>query len=98
MADEQPQQFRVRLPRESEGEVLGVVTAMLGGSRMMVQCKDDKERVCRIPGRMKNTIWVKEGDVVLVKPWSIEGDKKGDIIWRYNPLQAKWLREKGYIK
>lgn len=86
---------RVRIPHE--GEILGIVTSMLGGSRMRVACKDGKERVCRIPGKLKNRIWVKENDVVIVKPWEIEGDSKGDIIWRYYPLQARVLKDKGYI-
>lgn len=91
------QQRRMRLPRQDEHEMLGIVSGMMGASRMRVACKDGKERMCRIPGRMKNTIWVKEGDVVIMRPWEIEGDKKGDIVWRYNPLQARILKEKGYI-
>lgn len=86
---------RLRLPRE--GEVLGLVLGLMGGSRMKVTCKDGRERMCRIPGKLRNKIWVKEGDVVVVKPWSIESEKKGDIVWRYLPLQARILREEGYI-
>ena len=86
---------RMRLPRE--GEVLGIVLGLMGGSRMKVACKDAKERMCRIPGKLRNRIWVKEGDVVIIKPWVIEGDKKGDVIWRYFPLQARILKEEGYI-
>src|SRR3990167_11187775 len=85
-------QFRMRMPRE--GEILGIVTGMMGGSRMRVECKDGKLRMCRIPGRMKNTIWVKEGDVVCIKPYDIQGDKKADIVYRYNPIQARILKEK----
>ncbi len=83
------------MPRE--GEVLGIILSTLGGSRMRVACKDGKERICRIPGKLRNRMWVKENDVVIVKPWEIEGDKKGDILWRYYPLQARILRERGYI-
>lgn len=93
---DQPQIIRVRLPKEKE--VLGIVIGLVGGSRMIVTCKDGKERNCRVPGRLKNQVWVRDGDVVIVQPWEIEGDKRGDIIWRYTPLQAKWLREKGYIR
>ncbi|NYZ77238.1 translation initiation factor eIF-1A [Candidatus Micrarchaeota archaeon] len=92
MPGEEP---RIRLPYE--GEVLGIVIALVGGSRMRVTCKDGKERICRIPGRLRNKMWVKDGDAVIVKPWEIEGDSKGDIIWRYYPLQARILKEKGYI-
>ena len=99
MADEiiqEPQLGRMRLPKDTE--VFGVVIGTLGGSRLLVSCKDDKERTCRIPGKIKRNIWVRDGDVVLVKPWEIEGDSKGDIIWRYSRLQADFFRRKAYIK
>ncbi len=86
---------RMRLPRE--GEVLGVVLGLMGGSRMKIACKDGKERMCRVPGKLKNRIWVREGDVVIVRPGEIEADKKGDVIWRYFPTQARILKEEGYI-
>lgn len=86
---------RMRFPRE--GEVLGVVLGLMGGSRMRVACKDGKDRMCRIPGKLKNRIWVKEGDVVIVRPFEIQGDTKGDVIWRYFPLQARILKEEGHI-
>jgi len=86
---------RMRMPRE--GEVLGLVLGLMGGSRMKVACKDGKERMCRIPGKLRNRVWVRDGDVVIVKPFEIEGDKKGDVIWRYFPMQARILKEEGYI-
>ena len=86
---------RLRYPINKE--VLGVVLGLMGGSRMKVACKDGKERMCRIPGKLKNRVWVREGDVVIVKPWDIQGDEKGDIIWRYFPLQARMLKENGQI-
>jgi len=92
---EPPAEFRLKLPRGRE--VLGVVIAIVGGSRMRVSCKDGKERICRIPGRLRNRMWVRDGDVVIVEPWEIESDSKGDIVWRYTPLQAQMLKKKGYI-
>ena len=87
---------RMRLPRK--GEVLGMVIGMMGASRMLVDCVDGKERLCRIPGKIKRRIWVKDGDVVLIKPWEIESDKKCDLVWRYTRLQADGLRREGYMK
>ena len=87
--------IRVRTPRE--GEMLGSVIATVGGGRLQVDCKDGKERLVRIPGKIRRNIWVRPGDIVLIKPWSIQGDIKADIVWRYNHLQADWLRRKGYI-
>lgn len=86
---------RLRLPHE--GETLGVVLGLMGGSRMRVACKDGKDRMCRIPGKLRNRMWVKDGDVVIVKIFEIQGDTKGEIIWRYFPLQARLLKEEGLI-
>ena len=87
----------IRLPRKSQGEMLAVVIAELGGARMQCFCEDGRERICRVPGRLRRKVWVKEGDVVIVKPWDIEGDKRGDILWRYKKLEVNWLREKGKL-
>ncbi|MEM4272180.1 MAG: translation initiation factor eIF-1A [Candidatus Bilamarchaeaceae archaeon] len=87
---------RVRLPKR--GELLGIITGVMGGGRMTVLCNDGKERMCRIPGKLKKKIWVKEGDAVAVIPWPIEGDKKADVAWRYAPNEKKWLSDKGYLK
>lgn len=90
------QVIRVRTPRDKE--VLGTVTQRLGGSRMNVACFDGKTRIVRIPGRLKKSLWVREGDTVLVEPWEFGGDAKGDIVWKYNPTQVQWLRQRGLIK
>ncbi|MEM4390081.1 MAG: translation initiation factor eIF-1A [Candidatus Micrarchaeia archaeon] len=96
MAESEGEEFaRVRVPRK--GEILGVVTGMMGASRVMVACKDGKERLCRIPGKIKKNIWVKMDDVVIIRPWAVEGDKRGDIVWRYTHIQAEWLKRKGYL-
>src|SRR3989344_1400002 len=86
----------VKLPKE--GEILGVVIGTLGGGRLSVQCKDGKERICRIPGKIRRNIWVRDGDIVIIVPWEIGGDKKGDIVWRDNKHQAETLRRQGHIQ
>lgn len=87
---------RVKLPRETQS--FGVVDQRLGASRMRVRCLDAKTRICRIPGRLKRKLWVREGDLVLVEPWEMGGDEKGDIIFKYRPSQIDWLKRKGYLK
>ncbi len=89
---------RVKLPNETENEMFGLVISLLGAGRLLVSCADGKERVCRIPGKMRRFIWVREGNYVIVKPWEIETEKKGDVIWRYNKFQEAWLRDKGHLK
>ena len=64
-----PEEFlgRVKLPRDKE--TFGVLDQRLGGSRMRVRCLDGKTRICRVPGRLKRKLWVREGDVLLFEPW-----------------------------
>ena len=88
--------IRVRMPRP--GEIMGIVTQLHGGARMMVHCEDGKDRMCRVPGKIKRFIWVKEGDYVLIVPWQVEGDQKADIVFRYTRVQVDQLRAKGVIK
>lgn len=87
---------RVRMPRQ--GEVIGIIVAMLGANKLRIRCQDDKIRICRIPGKLRKRVWIKENDIVLVKPWSIQGDQKGDIIWQYRHNEANWLYKKGILK
>ncbi len=87
---------RVRLPRENQ--VLGIVDQRLGASRMRVKCLDGKTRICRIPGRLKRRLWVREGDLLLIEKWEFDGDKKGDVIFKYRASQVDWLKRNGYLK
>ena len=87
---------RVRLPRGNQ--VFGLLDQRLGASRMRVKCLDGKTRICRVPGRLKRRLWVREGDLLLVEPWEFEGDKKGDVVFKYRPSQVDWLKRKGYLK
>ena len=94
--EELSQVFRVRLPVGRE--VLGVVQQRLGGSRMRVLCLDGKERICRIPGRLRRALWVRESDVVIVEPWELGGDSKGDVVHKYrNKAEVDFLKKKGYL-
>jgi len=86
---------RVKLPRGNQ--VLGLLDSRLGASRCDVRCMDGKTRNCRIPGRLKRRLWVREGDIVLVEPWEFGGDEKGDILFKYRPTQVSWLEKRGYL-
>lgn len=82
------------LPKE--GELLGRVVKLPGGDHVIVRCTDGKVRVCRIRGKMKRRMWVRENDVVLVAPWDFQ-DSKADIVWRYIGAHAQWLVNNKYI-
>jgi translation initiation factor 1A len=96
MAFQQEEPIRVRTPRA--GEILGTIEELLGASRFNVKCTDGKKRLCRIPGKFRKRINVRIGDIVLVTPWDVESDTKGDIEWIYTRTQAEWLRSRGFIK
>jgi translation initiation factor 1A len=91
-----PEQFeRVKLPRGRE--VLGVLEQRVGGSRMKVRCMDGKMRLCRIPGKLKRRLWVREGDILIIEPWEFDGDAKGDVVHKYKPGQIGFLKRKGFL-
>ena len=89
---------RVRLPRESDGEVLAIVLQMLGHDRVKAKCMDGFTRVCRIRGKMKKRVWIRQNDIVVVVPWDFQTEIKADIVWRYSGGEADFLRRKGYIR
>lgn len=87
---------RIKLPRGRE--VLGVLERRLGGSRLEVRCMDGKRRNCRIPGRLKRSLWCREGDIVIVEPWELGGDERGDVVFKYTKTQVNYLRDKGHLR
>lgn len=85
-----------RIP--GEGEVLGVIEKMLGYDRARVKCLDGKTRLCRIPGRMRKRVWMREGDVVIVAIWDFQPETRGDIVYRYTKSELRKLREAGVLE
>ena len=93
---EQQETVRIRMPRE--GEIFGIVEQMLGSDRMRVNCVDGHVRMGRVPGKLRKRVWIREGDIVLVKPWEVQPKEKADIAWRYTVTEASVLRRKGLWK
>ncbi len=79
------------------GEVLGRAIKMTGGDQVIVKCADGETRQCRIRGKLKRRMWIREGDIVLVAPWDFD-NRKADIIWRYISAHAQWLDANGYLR
>ena len=90
-----PEFIRVRLPRENE--LLGIIEQRVGGIRMLVKCTDGKVRNCRVRGKSKKKLWLRENDVVLIELWEFDKDR-GNIIFKYNPSAIQWLKTRGYLK
>jgi len=87
-----------KIPLPEGKKVLGIVEEVVGWSHAKVKCFDGKTRICRIPKKIGKQFWIREGDIVLVDPWEIQGDKKGDIIYRYDPNEVEILKKMGYLK
>ena len=80
------QEFRrVRTPKK--GEIPGAVEQIMGHGALKVRCADGI--IC---------MWIREGDIILVKPWDFQSDEKADVIWRYTKTESNWLERKGYLK
>ncbi|VVB76316.1 Translation initiation factor 1A [Candidatus Tiddalikarchaeum anstoanum] len=87
--------FRVRTPRGNE--IIGIVDQLLGFRKMYIRCADGKTRLCRVPGRFRRSMWVRQADVVIIEPWEYD-NTKGDIVYDYRKTQIEWLRERGFLK
>ena len=87
---------RIKMPWKNQS--FGIVEQRLGGSRMRVHCLDGKTRICRIPGRLKRTLWVRESNIVIIEPWEHGGDAKGDVVYKYTNAQVGYLKRKGQLK
>jgi translation initiation factor 1A len=96
MSREQVEIARIRIPRK--GELLGVIEMMLGADRVRANCSDGNVRVCRIPGRLRKRVWMRPGDLILVKPWIVQSDIRADIVYRYTHTQVSWMKRKGYVE
>lgn len=87
-----------KVPLPDGKKVIGIIDELVGWAHARVRCFDGKTRICRVPKRISKRIWLKRGEYVLVDPWEIEGDKKGDIIHIYSKTEVEWLRKHGYLE
>jgi len=86
---------KVKLPVKKEQ--FAVVREMSGGSRLLAMCEDGKIRMVRIGGKFKRRMWVRERDLILVKPWVVQAEHKADLVHRYLPTERKWILNRDII-
>jgi translation initiation factor 1A len=86
---------RVRHPRGKE--VIGLITQRVGAGRMLVSCMDGKTRNCRVPGKLRRELWLREGDVIIVEPWEFDNEK-GNILYKYTRAAIEKLKRDGLFK
>ena len=86
---------RVKLPRGREA--IGIITQRLGAGRMFISCMDGKTRNCRVPGRLRRGLWLREGDAVIVLPWEFDNEK-GDVLFKYSKAAIQKLKRQGMLE
>jgi len=88
----------IRVKTPGQGQLLGLIEERLGNRRSKVRCSDGNIRICRIPGRVRRRMWTREGDIVLVEPWSVQENERGDLIQTYSKPQIEWLQKKNFLE
>jgi translation initiation factor 1A len=87
---------RLPLPRRPRGEVFGIASQLLGAARIRVMCEDSVSRMGRITGKMKKKMWIREGDLLIVRPWGFQ-EGKADILFRYSRTQSQYLQRRNLL-
>jgi len=80
-----------------QGKLFGRVIKWVGGDNIIVKCKDGKVRTCRIRGKIKRRMWIRDNDLVLIAPWDFQSDR-ADIIWRYISAHAEKIKADGHLE
>ncbi len=96
MLAEEEEYVRVRLPRSADGEMFGIADQLLGASHIKVMCQDGVSRLARIRGKLRKRMWIRAGDLVIVRPWEFQ-DEKADVVHRYTKTESTYLSRKGMI-
>jgi translation initiation factor 1A len=87
---------RLPLPRRSRGEIFGIASQLLGAARIKVMCEDSVSRMGRITGKMKKKMWIREGDLLILRPWGFQ-EGKADILFRYSRTQSQYLARRNLL-
>lgn len=87
---------RCPLPSRGKNEIFGIATQLLGASKVRVLCEDGVTRLGRIPGKLRKRMWIREGDLLIVRPWDFQ-DGKADVKYRYTATQSKFLSRTGRL-
>jgi initiation factor 1A len=87
-----------------DGQHYGRVIRNLGHMNLLVYCNDNKQRICKIRGAIRNRVWMKVGDIVLVSYREFEigastssGEEKGDVLHKYDSTDYGKLRKDTFI-
>ncbi|MCI4363182.1 MAG: translation initiation factor eIF-1A [Thermoplasmata archaeon] len=87
---------RLPLPRRNRGEIFGIASRLMGAARIQVMCEDGSSRMGRITGKMKKKMWIREGDLLVIRPWGFQ-EGKADILFRYSRTQSQYLSRRNLL-
>uniref|UniRef100_A0A915PLG1 S1-like domain-containing protein n=1 Tax=Setaria digitata TaxID=48799 RepID=A0A915PLG1_9BILA len=82
--------------KESGQEYAKVIKVMSHGRLIAKGFDDDKQRLCRIRGRIRWRIHFEEDDIILISLREFQ-DSKADVIMKYNRHEAQKLKACGQI-
>lgn len=84
------------LEYKDDGQEYAQVTKMLGNGRCDVLCFDGVNRLAHIRGAMRNKIWIRLSDIILVSLRDYQ-DSKCDVIMKYTDEEVRNLKSYGEL-
>lgn len=94
--------------KPDDGQEYGMITKVLGNSRMLVDClttkiidkKEEKiivNKMCTIRGKLKRRAWMNNGDIVIVALRDELSGDRGDIIHKFSNEHSQYLKKSNTI-
>lgn len=82
---------KIKEKDETDQQIYGQITNVLGNGRVRCKCEDGKIRTCQIRGKMRKRKF-QNGDFLLLSKRDFEREKENknfaDILYKYKPLEA----------
>ena len=69
---------------------------MLGNGRLEALCFDGEKRLAHIRGKLREKVWINQGDIILLSLRDYP-DAKGDVILKYTADEARSLKAYGEL-
>ena len=84
------------LTYKGESEEYAQVIKILGDGRFECNCADGVKRVAHVRGKMRQRIWIANGDIILVSLRDFEPEKC-DVVEKYKEKEVAKLKKAGEI-
>ena len=84
------------LEYKNDNQEYAQVLKMLGNGRCDVKCIDGITRLAIIRGKLRNKVWIKLGDYILIGLRDFQ-DNKCDVLLKYTDEEVRTLKSCGEI-